>query len=445
MRRARRGFLKALTGAAVWPPGASSRTAAAGPGSGGAPQRGTALDDWRSRFPALARKVSGHPLVYLDNAATTLRPREVIDALAGFYEGDNANPSAALHALARRAAAAQGAARAAVADFLNAAHAGEVVFTRGTTEAINLLAATWGAREVRRGDRIVVTIAEHASNLFPWQRLAQQAGARLDVVDVDEAGRLHVDRLDALITSRTRLVAIPHVSNVLGAVNPVAEICARARRRGAAVLIDAAQSAPHVRLDVRQIGCDFLAFSAHKLLGPMGVGVLWAREDRLRGMPAYQVGSNMAHGLDIATALPEAGALRFQAGTPDVAGPVGLAAALRLLGHVGFDRLKAQDDALAAHALSVLSAVPGVRILGPTTGDGRVPVFTFVLEGVEVPAVVHAADRAGIAIRGGDLAALPLLRRFGVGAAARASAYFYNTAAELDRLAEVLSALRPRG
>jgi cysteine desulfurase/selenocysteine lyase len=400
---------------------------------------------WRSHFPALAQAIAGHPLAYLDNAATTLRPREVIDALVGFDERDNANPSTSLHTLARRAADAQDAARRRVARFLNAATSQEVIFTRGTTEAVNLLAATWGVREVRVDDEIVVTIAEHASNLFPWQRLAAQNGARIRVVDVDDEGRLRLDQLSALLTTRTRLVAVPHVSNVLGVLNPVTEICALAHRHGAAVFVDAAQSAPHVRLDVRQLGCDFLAFSSHKLLGPMGVGVLWGRAEWLDRMPSYHVGSNMAHGLDIGAATPEPGALRFQAGTPNVAGAVGLAAAIDLLDRIGFEALEAQGEALCAFALSRLRAIPGLRVLGTTVPAGRVPVITFTLAGVDVPRIVRAADAAGVAIRGGDLAALPLLNRFGVSAAARASAYFYNTTDELDRLADVLGTIRRSG
>lgn len=397
---------------------------------------------WRAQFPALSQHISGQPLAYLDNAATTQRPREVIEALTRFYEHDNANPSATMHTLARRAADVQDGARTAVARFLNASSPDEVIFTRGTTEGINLVAATWGIADVRAGDEIVVTIAEHASSLFPWQRLSRQVGARLKVVDVHDDGQLRLDRLEDALTSRTRLVAVTHVSNVLGIVYPVAEICALARRRGAAVLIDAAQSAPHMRLDVQHLDCDFLAFSSHKLLGPMGVGVLWVRADRLETMPAYHVGSNMAHGTEIDAAATESGALRFQAGTPNVSGPAGLASALDVLRRIGFTALHEQDHALVAHALPRLQAVSGLRLLGTAGPAGRVPVFTFTLDGVEVSDIVRSADDAGVAIRGGDLAALPLLRRFGVSTAARASAYFYNTIDEIDRLVAVLNALR---
>lgn len=395
----------------------------------------------RADFPALAQQIAGHPLAYLDNAATTLRPRAVIDAVADFYARDNANPSSAMHTLARRSAEAQDAARRTVARFLNASGPEEVIFTRGTTEGVNLVAATWGAAAVRAGDQIVLTIAEHASNLFPWQRLAGEARATLRVVDIQDDGRLRLDRLEAAMTPRTRLVAVTHVSNVLGLVYPVEEVCAIARRHGAASFVDAAQSAPHVPLDVKRIGCDFLAFSSHKLLGPMGVGVVWVRGDRLDAMPPYHVGSNMAHGLTIESATAEHGALRFQAGTPNVSGPVGLARALDLLQHIGFDTLRAHDRALSSYGLERLSSVPGLSLLGTAGPDDRVPVFAFTLEGIAVPTMVKAADEAGIAIRGGDLAALPLLRRFGTDVAARASVYIYNTTEEIDRLAEVLVAL----
>ena len=389
-------------------------------------------------FPALAQRIGHRPLAYLDNAATTLRPRAVIDAVSRFYETDNANPSASLHTLARRAAESLSAARARVARFINAANAEEVIFTRGTTEGVNLVASAWASAHIRQGDRILVTRAEHASNLFPWQRAAAQAGAEVVMADVANDGTLDPDAVGSLLTPRTRLVALTHVSNVLGLVFPVAEIAARARRVGAAVFLDAAQSAPHVRLDVQTLGCDFAAFSSHKMLGPMGVGVLWVRRDRFDEMAPYHVGSNMGHGVDLAGATFEPGALRFQAGTPNVSGPVGLAAAIEVLERIGFDAIGARDRALAAHGLARLRDVPGLRLLGTAGPDRRVPVFTFTVDGVPIPRLVAAADAAGIAIRGGDMAAVPLLARYGVATAARASAYLYNTTDEIDRLAEVL-------
>ena len=444
MPLSRRAVLRAISAGPVWSilGGAPAEgLAVAGTQSAGDRPLSPNAAPWRQWFPALQQDVAGHPLAYLDNAATTLRPRAVIDALVRFYERDNANPSATMHTLAKRAAAAQDAARSEVARFINAPHAGEVIFTRGTTEGINLVAGTWGAAHVRAGDEIVVTIAEHASNLFPWQRLARQAGARMRVVDVRDDGRFDIDGFTRALTSRTRLVAIAHVSNVLGVVYPVADICELARRRGAVVLVDAAQSAPHLKLDVQQLGCDFLAFSSHKMLGPMGVGVLWVRGGLLAGLPPYHVGSNMAHGVDIHTAAAEEGALRFQAGTPNVSGPVGLTAALGMLEQSRHDVVHDNMQSLVEYALPRLRSVRGLKLIGTAGPDARVPVFSFTIDGVAVSDIVSGADAAGVAIRGGDLAALPLLRRFGVQAAARASAYLYNTTSDIDRLIAVVDAL----
>jgi cysteine desulfurase / selenocysteine lyase len=401
-----------------------------------------AVDSWRSQFPALRQSVNGHPLAYLDSAATTLRPRSVIDALTGFYETDNANPSATLHTLARRAAKQFGDARQRVVTFLNAADSSEVVFTKGTTEGINVVAAAWGPANLRAGDELVLTVAEHYSNLLPWRALAARVGATIRIVDLDDDGTLSPSRVAEACTSRTRLVAFSHVSNVLGIVNPAAEICDVARRHGAISLIDAAQSAPHVRLDVRALGCDFLACSAHKLLGPMGTGVLWGRSGLLEAMPPYQWGSNMAHDVDVASAQLEHGALKYQAGTPNVSGPVGLSAALDVLDGIGFDAVGRHDRALVEHAAKRFQEVKGLRVLGTLARPAtRVPVFTFTLGALPVPRIVEAMDAKGIAIRGGDMAALPLLKRFGVTAAARASCYLYTTTGEIDRLVDGLKAL----
>jgi cysteine desulfurase/selenocysteine lyase len=401
---------------------------------------------WRERFPALDQRVEGHPLVYLDSAATTQRPVEVIDAIAEFYRRDNANPSAALHALARRAHDRYEGARQTVAQFIQAEDPGEVVFTRGTTEAINLVAAAWGSANLRPGDGILLSIAEHASNLVPWQLAARRTGASLRFVDVGDDGRVSLAAFEAALASRPRLVAFTHVSNVLGLINPAREMCALARAAGATVLVDAAQSVPHFPVDVRDLGCDFLAFSGHKMLGPMGVGVLWGRRDLLDAMPPYQVGSNMAHGVGTDAADLEAhladGAHRFGAGTPNVSGPVGLAAAIGFLRQVGQPAIWEHETTLTRHALARLQAVPGLRLLGQGDPLHRISVFSFTLEGVPSAEIARAADRRGIALRAGDLASLPLLRRLGTTSAARASAYLYNTTEDIDRLGEVLERMR---
>jgi cysteine desulfurase/selenocysteine lyase len=394
---------------------------------------------WPSTFPALRQRVNDQPLVFLDSAATTLRPQSVIDALVDYYSTDNANPSR-VHTLASRAADRLAAARQTVARFVNATDATEIVFVRGSTEGLNLVAGTWGAANLRAGDEVLLTIAEHASNLMPWVRAAKQAGANVRVAGVDDEGRLDLADFTRQLSSRTRLVAFSHVSNVLGYVNPAKEICALAKRAGAMVVIDGAQGAPHVKVDVQDLGCDFYIFSGHKMLGPMGTGVVWGRRELLDAMPAYHVGSNMAHEVDFEHAEVEHGAQKFQAGTPDVAGPVGLAAAVRFFEAAG-PALQRHDDELVRHGLAVLQQIRGLRLIGPRTAERRVPVFTFVVEDHPATAVAKALDTRGIAVRAGDMAALPLLKRFGATEAVRASAYVYSTIGDLDRLAEGLRAL----
>jgi cysteine desulfurase / selenocysteine lyase len=283
----------------------------------------------------------------------------------------------------------------------------------------------------------VLTIAEHSSNLLPWSRGARQAGAKLRVVDVDDEGRPRLDHFREILSKRTRIVAFTHVSNVLGYINPAREMCALAREVGARVVIDGAQGAPHVKIDVQDIGCDFYVFSGHKMLGPMGTGVVWGRRELLDTMPPYHVGSNMAHDVDSERADFEHGALKFQAGTPDVAGPVGLAAAVRFFKAAG-PLLRRHDDELVQYGLVRLAEIPRLRIIGPRGADRRIPVFTFVLEGLAPTTIARALDARGIAVRAGDMAALPLLKRFGAAEAVRASAYVYSTREDIDRLADAL-------
>ena len=394
---------------------------------------------WPSAFPALQQRVNAHPLVFLDSAATTLRPQSVIDALVDYYSTDNANPSR-VHTLASRAADRLAAARQTVARFVNAGDPSEIVFTRGTTEGLNLIAATWGAANLRSGDEVVLTVAEHSSNLMPWTRAARHAGATVRIADVDDQGQVDLDRFKTQLSNRTRLVAFSHVSNVLGYVNAAKEITAAARQAGACVVIDGAQGAPHVKIDVQDLGCDFYVFSGHKMLGPMGTGVVWGRRELLESMPAYHVGSNMAHDVDFEKAAFEHGAQKFQAGTPDVAGPVGLAAAVKFFEAAG-SALQRHDDELVRHGLAVLRQVKGLRLIGPSAPERRVPVFTFVIDGHSALSVAKALDARGIAVRAGDMAALPLLNRFGTKEAVRASAYVYSTREDLDRLGAGLRAL----
>jgi cysteine desulfurase/selenocysteine lyase len=393
----------------------------------------TLQTDWQAPFPALRQEVNGHRLTYLDSAATTLRPQSVIDALVDFYSTDNANP-AKVHRLAARAADRLNLARVAVAKFVRAEDPSEIIFVRGTTEGLNLVAAAWAGANLRSGDEIVISIAEHYSNLLPWRRAADDAGAVIRVADVDDEGRLTAEHLAAVLSTRTKLVALSHVSNVLGYVNPVRELTAAAKQAGATVVIDGAQGAPHVALDVQDLGCDFYVFSGHKMLGPMGTGVVWGRRALLDAMPPYHVGSNMAHEVTANGAELEHGALKYQAGTPDVAGPVGLGAAVAFFEQAGRAALQRHDEMLATYGLMRLREVPGLRLIGPTTPAHRVPVFTFTLAGVGAAAVAASLDEQGIAVRAGDMAALPLLRRFGTIEAVRASAYVYTRPADIDNL-----------
>lgn len=401
------------------------------------------LRNLRAQFPLLKERVDGHSLVYLDSAATTQRPRAVIDAIANFYLHENANPAKSLHTLAGRSAMLYDKGRTAVARFLNARGPDEVVWTRGTTEAINLAASSWGGANLRAGDEIVLTAAEHYSSLLPWQLAARRANAQLRILDVEDDGRLRIDQLDTLLSEKTKIVVFPHVSNVLGLINPAKEICERAHRVGALVLVDGAQSAPHFSVDVQEIGCDFFAFSAHKMLGPMGTGILWARREILEQMPPYQAGSNMAHDVDIdsGSAHLAEGARKFEAGTPNVPGAVGLGAAIEFRESLGLKELWAREQELTEYALSRLKEVRGLRILGPTESNNRISVFSFVIEKREALDIVKALDATGIAVRGGDLASLPLLKRMRVTAAVRASCYVYTTTEEIDRLVSALQGL----
>jgi cysteine desulfurase / selenocysteine lyase len=396
---------------------------------------------WRAEFPALSQTVNGKPLAYLDSAATTQRPTSVLAALQDYYRHDNANPGRTLHTLARQAYERYELARRTIADFIHAGDPDEVVWVRGTTEGVNLVASAWARPRLRPGDEVLLTVAEHASNLLPWRLVAEQTGALVRYVDVDDAGRLRTDDLERQLSTRTRLVSFSHVSNVAGYINPAAEICARARSAGARVLIDAAQSAPHIPLDVQTLGCDFLVFSSHKMLGPMGAGVLWARRELLDDMVPYQAGSNMAHQVDLTSQEFEHAARKFGAGTPNVAGAVGLAAAIDYLRSHDRTAVERHEAQLTRYALEQLTDIPGLWLLGPRAAAQRVPVFSFVIRGHAPADLLRHLDSRGIAIRAGDLAALPLLKRFGLSAAARASCYLYTQTAEIDRLAAGLREL----
>ena len=395
---------------------------------------------WRSDFPILATAVRGKPLVYLDNAATTQKPRQVIDAMSAFYAGGYANIHRGVHHLSEQATAAFEGVRDRVARFLGAASADEIVFTGGTTAAINLVAQSWGRSALRPGDEVLVTGMEHHSNLVPWQLVCEQTGARLKAVPVTAAGDLDLDALDRLLSPRTRMFAVVHLSNVLGTINPVRELAVRAREVGALVLVDGAQSAPHLPVDVRALGCDFYACSAHKLFGPTGLGVLYGRASVLERMPPWQGGGNMIATVGLERSTYAAPPARFEAGTPPIAEVIGLGAALEYVESVGLEAIGRWEHALLSYAVREVGGVPGVRIVGSPAR--RASVLSFVVDGVHPHDVSAVLDDEGVAVRAGHHCAQPLMERLGVPATARASFAFYNLPNEVDALVRGLRRVR---
>lgn len=397
--------------------------------------------DWaavRRDFPILDQEVHGQPLIYFDNAATSQKPRAVIDALRQYYEHNNANVHRGLHELSSRATEAYESARRRVADYLGAASADEIIFTRGTTESINLVAQAWGGKFLGAGDVVLLTEMEHHSNLVPWQLLAERTGARLRFVPVREDGRLALEQLPQLLTPEVKLFAFTHVSNSLGTINPVAELCREARAAGALTLVDAAQSAGHLPIDLQELGCDFLAFSGHKMCGPTGIGALYGRAEVLETMPPWHGGGEMIVSVSLEKSTYKEPPHRFEAGTPNIAGAIGLAAAIEYLERIGRPAIFAHDSELAAYAAEQLAELPGMRLLGPTEARGA--LVGFVIKGVHPHDLTTFADQKGLALRGGHHCNQPLMRKFGLPGTTRASFYFYNTSAEIDRMMEILRA-----
>jgi cysteine desulfurase/selenocysteine lyase len=402
--------------------------------------RGNALDVARVRadFPALHQQVNGRPLVYLDNAATTQKPQPVLDALLGFYSRDCANVHRGVHALSQRATDAYEGARETVARFLNA-RPREIVFTRGTTEAINLVAYSYGSR-LSPGDEILITELEHHSNIVPWQMLAERTGARLRVAPIDDRGEIILEEFQRLLGPRTRIVAVAHVSNALGTVNPVEEICRLAHTYGARVLVDGAQAVPHLAVDVRALDCDFYAFSGHKIYGPTGIGVLFGRWELLEAMPPYQGGGDMIRSVTFEKTLYNDPPYRFEAGTPHIAGAIGLAAAIEYVTRLGLEEIRRHEQQLLEAATRALEEIPGVRIVG--TAAHKAAVVSFVLDGVHPHDVATVLDHEGVAVRAGHHCAQPLMERFGLPATTRASFALYNTLEEVDALARAVRRAR---
>ncbi len=401
--------------------------------------------DWkalRADFPILEEKVHGQPLIYFDNAATTQKPHAVLDTLLHYYEHDNANVHRGIHELSNRATASFEAARSRAAKFINAASADEIIFTRGTTEGINLVAQSWGSENVKAGDKIVLTEMEHHSNIVPWQLLAERVGAKLVYLPITgDIGLLDLNQVDQILTKDVKLFAMTHISNSLGTINPVADLCARARQRGITTLVDAAQSAGHRPIDVKEIGCDFLAFSGHKMCGPTGIGILYGRQEILEAMPPYQGGGEMILNVDFQKSSWKHAPHKFEAGTPDISGAAGLHAAMDYLDHIGRDKIAQHDQEMGAYAYAALAKMKGgIRLFGPHIG--RAGLVSFLLPEVHAHDVVTVADQRGVALRGGHHCNQPLMRRLGVESTARASFYFYNTPAEIDRFVEVLGEIQ---
>jgi cysteine desulfurase/selenocysteine lyase len=394
----------------------------------------------RADFPILAQRVRGKPLVYLDNAATSQKPQVVIDAVTRFYSSENANIHRGVHFLSERATLAYDAVREKVARFLNAASAREIVFTRGTTESINLVAQSFGRSALRPDDEVLITGMEHHSNIVPWQLLCEQTGARLRAVPISATGELDLQAFDRLLGERTRLVAVVHLSNALGTINPVRELVVRAHARGVPVLVDGAQSAPHLGVDVQSLGCDFFACSGHKMFGPTGVGVLYGRESLLERMPPWQGGGDMIASVTLERSTWAPVPAKFEAGTPMIAEVIGLGAAIDYLNAVGLPAIAAWEHELLAAATERVREIAGLRLVG--TARAKASVLSFVMEDVHPHDVGAVLDDEGVAIRTGHHCCQPVMQHFGVPATARASFAAYNTLEEVDVLVRGLRRVR---
>jgi cysteine desulfurase/selenocysteine lyase len=391
----------------------------------------------RRDFPILDQEINGHPLIYFDSAASSQKPRQVIDAIVRYYEHDNANVHRGVHELSNRATGAYEAARERAAKFINARAPQEIIFTRGTTEGINVVANTWALAHLKPGDKILLSELEHHSNLVPWQMVAERTGAKLAYIPITgDEGTLELSRLDEQLADGVKLLSITHISNSMAVVNPVADICARARRHDVVTVIDAAQSAGHLPLDARAIGCDFLAFSGHKICGPTGIGVLYGRRELLENLPPYQGGGEMISKVEYFHTDYNVAPHRFEAGTPHIEGAVGLHAALDYLDAIGRDRIFAHDQELAEHCTERLREFKGIRIFGPK--KGRAGLVSFVLPNAHALDVATMVDQRGVALRAGHHCNQPLHAKLGVPATLRASFYFYNTRDEVDRFIEIL-------
>ncbi|MGE5480481.1 MAG: SufS family cysteine desulfurase [Chloroflexota bacterium] len=394
----------------------------------------------REDFPILKRLVHGRPLIYLDNAATSQKPQVVIDKLVDYYTNYNSNIHRGVHFLSQRATEEYEKARKTLQKFLHAKSYEEIIFTRGTTEAINLVAATWGRQNVGEGDEIILTAMEHHSNIVPWQLLAQEKRAKLKVVPIDDDGRLMVEEYENLITDRTKIISLVHISNSLGTINPIADVIKLAHSRGIKVLIDAAQSAHHVKIDVQKLDCDFLAVSGHKMYGPTGIGALYAKRELLESMPPYQGGGDMIKSVKFEKTIYNDLPYKFEAGTPNIAGAIGFGAAIDYIKQIGLDTIAAYEAELLRYATEVVESIEGLTVIGKSAD--KASVLAFVMEGIHPHDIGTILDVDGIAIRTGHHCTEPVMCRFNVPATARASFAFYNTKEEIDALGVSLQKLK---
>jgi len=398
------------------------------------------VDKVREDFPVLKQRIHGKPLVYLDSAATAQKPLAVIDAIRKFYEVDCANIHRGVHELSQRSTAAYEETRTKAKRFLNARAKNEVIFVRGTTEGINLVASSWGRKNVREGDEIVISALEHHSNIVPWQMLCEEKGAKLRVIPMNDRGELLLEEYEKLLGPRTRMVAVGHISNALGTVNPVRQIVEMAHRAGALALIDGAQAAPHMKIDVQALDADFYAFSGHKVFGPTGIGILYGKARLLNAMPPYQGGGDMIKTVTFEKTVYADLPYKFEAGTPSIAGGIGLGAAFDYVTRIGLDKIAAYEHELLVYGTEALSRIPGLRIVG--TARDKAAVLSFVIDGIHPHDIGTVLDRQGIAVRTGHHCAQPVMDRFGVPATTRASLAFYNTVAEIDALAAGLAKVK---
>ena len=394
------------------------------------------VDRIRQDFPILHQEINGKPLVYLDNAATTQKPQVVIDAIVNYYVKNNANVHRGVHTLSQRATDDYESARESVRRFINAPEDCEVIYVRGATEGLNLVASSYGRKYFKSGDEVIITGMEHHSNIVPWQLLGKELGIRLRVVPFNDDGELLLDEFEGMLNDRTKLVSVVHQSNALGTINPVRTIVELAHAKGVPVMLDAAQSVPHMPIDVQELGADFLTFSGHKLYGPTGIGVLWGRADLLNAMPPYQSGGEMISSVTYEETIFNVLPAKFEAGTPDIAGAIGLGAAIEYLEAIGMEKIAAYEQALMQYGAELLSSIEGVRIIGNAADKGG--VLSFIMDAAHAHDIGTILDAEGIAVRTGHHCAQPVMARYGVAATARASLGLYNTTAEIDSLVKAI-------